>query len=295
VEDPTPVLDRLRTYVAQPDDEDPARAREEQAADREEARALVRRRLAGVAPETRERYEFLLAAASTGVVITEDHGFWIDFRAAYKVRRVLSEFGWRLVPAAFNVPTDVFFLTVDELRATATAERTPDRRELVEARRAEMEHFAAVRPPHQLGTPPPPPPPGVAPDAFQRSMGKFNGRMYGTPDSDEPVDPTVVTGHPGSPGRVRGVARVIRTLEEAARLAPGDVLVAETTTPPWTPLFATVAAVVTDTGGVLSHCAVVAREYGMPAVVGTQNGTDRIPDGAVVEVDGDAGTVRLGA
>jgi pyruvate,water dikinase len=89
------------------------------------------------------------------------------------------------------------------------------------------------------------------------------------------------------------VARIVRSLDEADRLAPGDVLVAETTTPPWTPLFATLAAVVTDTGGVLSHCAVVAREYGMPAVVGTGDGTDRIPDGAAVEVDGDAGVVRI--
>jgi phosphohistidine swiveling domain-containing protein len=295
VEDPSPVLDRLRAYVAQPDDEDPARAQQELAAEREEARTLVRQRLAASPREARERFEFLLAAASTGVVITEDHGFWIDFRASYKVRRVLSEFGWRLVPAALNVPTDVFFLTLDELREAAAADRTPDCRDLVAARQAEMERFAAVRPPEQLGTPLPPPPPGAPPNPFMRSMAKFNGRTYGVPEPDSSgQDPAVVTGHPGSPGKVRGVARVVRHLDDAGRLAPGDVLVAETTTPPWTPLFATLAAVVTDTGGVLSHCAVVAREYGMPAVVGTGDGTDRIPDGAVVEVDGDAGVVRIG-
>jgi len=294
VEDPTPVLDRLRAYVAQPDEEDPARAQQELAAEREQARVRVRRQLSACSPEDRERYEFLLAAASTGVVITEDHGFWIDFRASYKVRRVLSELGWRLVPAAFNVPADVFFLTLDELRETATAERTPDRRALVEDRRAEMARFAAVRPPEQLGTPLPPPPPGGPLNPFMRSMTKFNGRVFGTPEADAPPEnPAVVRGHPGSPGRVRGVARVVRDLDDADRLAPGDVLVAETTTPPWTPLFATLAAVVTDTGGILSHCAVVAREYGMPAVVGTGDGSDRIPDGALVEVDGDAGVVRI--
>ncbi|MGH9036833.1 MAG: PEP-utilizing enzyme [Acidimicrobiia bacterium] len=294
IEDPSPVLDRLRAYVAQPDEEDPARAQQELAAEREQARVRVRQELAAGPPEARDRFEFLLAAASTGVVISEDHGFWIDFRAAYKVRRVLSELGWRLVPAAINVPTDVVFLTLDELVETATAERTPDRRTLVEARRAEMAHFAAIRPPEQLGTPLPPPPPGLPPDRFMRSMGKFNGRTYGAPEPDAPArDPAVVTGHPGSPGTVRGVARIIRNLDDAGRLEPGDVLVAETTTPPWTPLFATLAAVVTDTGGILSHCAVVAREYGMPAVVGTGDGTDRIPDGAVVEVDGDAGVVRI--
>ena len=76
-------------------------------------------------------------------------------------------------------------------------------------------------------------------------------------------------------------------------LRAGEILVAETTAPPWTPLFAIAAAVVTDTGGVLSHCAVVAREYAIPAVVGTVNATAAIRDGDLVEVDGDAGTVRI--
>lgn len=298
VEDPAPVLDRLRHYLAQPDEADPAVVTARLAADRQEARDEIGRRLAGHPAEVRDRFEFLLAAASTGVVITEDHGFWIDFRSSYKVRRVLLELGQRLASDPFDAiegAGDVFHLTLDELRETAADPAPSDRRELVDARRAEMARFAAVRPPERLGTPLPPPPPGVVPDPFTRSMSKFNGRMWGAPEPEVDVtDPQVVNGLPGSPGRVRGVARVIHSLDEADRLGPGDVLVAETTTPPWTPLFATVAAVVTDTGGVLSHCAVVAREYGMPAVVGTGTGSRRIPDGAVVEVDGDAGTVRLG-
>ncbi len=68
---------------------------------------------------------------------------------------------------------------------------------------------------------------------------------------------------------------------------------AETTAPPWTPLFATAAAVVTDTGGILSHCAVVAREYRIPAVVGTGTATSLIQDGQILEVDGDEGIVRI--
>jgi pyruvate,water dikinase len=102
-----------------------------------------------------------------------------------------------------------------------------------------------------------------------------------------------VKGNPGSPGKVKGIARVIRTLAEADRLHPGEILVTESTTPPWTPLFAVAAGLVSDTGGVLSHTAVVAREYGLPAVVGTGRGTDRIVDGMVIEVDGDAGLVHL--
>jgi pyruvate,water dikinase len=82
-------------------------------------------------------------------------------------------------------------------------------------------------------------------------------------------------------------------LTEADKLQSGEVLVCPSTAPPWTPLFAIACAVVTDSGGVLSHSAIAAREYGIPAVVGTMVGTHRIPDGATVTVDGAQGIVRI--
>jgi pyruvate,water dikinase len=91
------------------------------------------------------------------------------------------------------------------------------------------------------------------------------------------------------------VARVARTLAEATFLQPGEVLVAVTTMPPWTPLFGVAAAVVTETGGPLSHCAIVAREYGIPAVVGATGATRTIRTGQLVTVDGSRGVVTLGA
>ena len=117
-------------------------------------------------------------------------------------------------------------------------------------------------------------------------------KFFGTPPQP-PREPGILEGSPGSPGLVRGPARVLRSLSEAAEIQQGEVLVAETTAPPWTPLFATAAAVVTDTGGVLSHCAVVAREYRIPAVVGAAMATSTIKDGQWIEVDGDKGIVRL--
>src|SRR5699024_657225 len=95
-----------------------------------------------------------------------------------------------------------------------------------------------------------------------------------------------------SPGQARGTARIVHNLAEAERLQPGDVLVAPNTAPSWTPLFATAAAVVTDAGGVLSHCAVVAREYGTPAVVGLA-GARGLAVRRTLVVDGDTGTVHL--
>ena len=135
-----------------------------------------------------------------------------------------------------------------------------------------------------MGTDYGPPPPSLITMAF--------GKFFGLPP--EPADEAdTLKGHAGSPGKVRGTARVIRSLDDADKLKLGDVLVAETTAAPWTPLFATAAAIVTDTGGILSHCAVVAREYRIPAVVGTAVGSRMITDGQTVEVDGDAGLVRI--
>jgi pyruvate,water dikinase len=117
-------------------------------------------------------------------------------------------------------------------------------------------------------------------------------RGYGVVAS---ADVSVINGMGASKGVVRGRARVLRGLDEAHRLADGDVLVCRSTAPPWTPLFSIAAAVVTDSGGILSHSAICAREYGIPAVVGTQVATSRIPDGAMVLVDGARGTVTIEA
>src|SRR5215471_15333231 len=128
-----------------------------------------------------------------------------------------------------------------------------------------MECYHTIAAPLRLGTPPASPPPT---DAFSAALRKFFGAA--PPPAEAPG---VIRGSAGARGTARGPARVIQSLEDAGRLRPGDILVAETTSPPWTPLFATAAAVVTDTGGILSHCAVVAREYGIPAVVGTGKAT----------------------
>jgi pyruvate,water dikinase len=86
---------------------------------------------------------------------------------------------------------------------------------------------------------------------------------------------------------------VVRSLDEAKALQPGEILVTTTTMPAWTPLFGTAAAVVTETGGALSHCAVVAREYGVPAAVGVSGATRRITAGQIITVDGTSGLVTI--
>ena len=103
----------------------------------------------------------------------------------------------------------------------------------------------------------------------------------------------VIRGVAASPGSATGAARVLHGPEDFSRMQPGDVLVASITTPAWTPLFAMASAIVTDVGGPLSHGSIVAREYGIPAVLGTGVATRRIQDGQTVVVDGDSGMVTL--
>jgi len=108
----------------------------------------------------------------------------------------------------------------------------------------------------------------------------------------EPTTADALTGTPASAGQVRGKARVV--LEpQGARLEPGEILVAPSTDPGWTPLFLTAGGLVMEMGGAMSHGAVVAREYGIPAVVGVAHATARIRSGETIEVDGAAGTIRL--
>ena len=103
----------------------------------------------------------------------------------------------------------------------------------------------------------------------------------------------VLQGLPGCPGKARGIARVIASSHDPGALQPGDVLVAEITDPSWTPLFVPSAAVVVNVGAPLSHAIIVSRELGIPCVVSVTDATRRIPDGALVEVDGDLGTVTV--
>ncbi len=285
IEDPTPVIKNLKDFITQPE-RDLEAERAELVAERERAVAAAREKLASYPQPVVDEFEALLAAAVVATVLSEDHGYWIDYSATYRVRRVLLEFGRRFAEAGLlDRADDVVHLTLDEIKLTAVSLPPLDRRDLVAERRAEIERFRQVQAPPALGTPPSGSPPD---DPIMRAVGKF----FGTPPAPS-AEPGVLKGNPGSSGRIRGTARVIRSLADAARLGRGEILVAETTAPPWTPLFATAAAVVTDTGGVLSHCAVVAREYAIPAVVGVGTSTTAISDGQLIEVDGDTGIVRI--
>lgn len=285
IEDPTSVITRLKEYAGQTE-RDLDHDLDALAAERERLVAEARERLSNYPGPVKEQFESLLKAAQIGTVLSEDHAFYIDFSCNFWFRQVILEFGRRfLEEGVIEHRDDVFYLTFEELRETAENPGQLDRRALIAERRAEVEHFRTIQPPPALGTMPSGPPPD---NAMTRQAAKF----WGVPPTPSD-DPDVLFGASGSSGVVQGPAKVVLSISEAHKLQPGDVLIAPTTVPSWTPLFATAAAVVTDTGGILSHCAVVAREYGIPAVVGTGRATSMFSDGQIIEVDGNQGIVRI--
>lgn len=286
IEDPTPAIRNLQDYIQR--DEDIDAHRQAMQSERERLINDARSALVSYPEAVRMQFEALLRSAQAATVIQEDHHYWLDHRATYQLRRVFVEAGRRLAAAgSLAAPLDVVYLRFEEVRdALLALLQIPQQlHEVVVARKAALAHYAAIQPPLMLGTLPAGAPPD---DPGTRAALRF----FGAPPQPS-SEPNTINGAAGSPGKVRGRARVIRTLNEAGKLNRGDILVTETTAPPWTPLFATAAAIVTDAGGILSHCAVVAREYAIPAVVGTYTATHLIHDDMQIEVDGDNGVVRI--
>ncbi len=288
IEDPSIPLGALGGYIDLSDSENPDQHLAKAVSRREKLMAAARAKIADD-PEKSVEFEKRFEAASYNLPLTEDHAFWIDQSGIAVFRRFVMEIGARLaVNGSIATSDDVHYLFPDELKAALTS--GGDHKAVVAERRAEMAEWAKVPVPPVLGTPPPPPAPGEKGDPFIEAVVV---RLLGITPPNENTDPMLVTGVAGSGGVITGKARVVKSLNEASDVDEGDIIVCEMTLPPWVPLFSIASAFVTDTGGVLSHCAIVAREIGIPAVVGTQIGSNVIKTGQTITVDGNKGTVRI--
>jgi rifampicin phosphotransferase len=254
-----------------------ARAEAERLQAEAEARSALARE-----PKLLAQFEKRLATAQRFGVIREEQV--ASFTLGWPVmRRALLHLGGVLMKRGVLIAAeDVFFLTRDELLAALAGSSPP--RSLVPAvieRQKHWQHQRGLVPPLILGEMTP----------MMKQMLEQAEHIF-RPEGELSVR-NGLSGLPASPGQASGPIRVIRTPEEFDRLQPGDVLVAPATTPAWTPLFARAAAVVTDTGSPLAHASLAAREYGIPAVVGTGNATARLQDGQVALVDGNTGLVEV--
>jgi pyruvate,water dikinase len=214
-------------------------------------------------PDNQARFRRRVQRLAGYVPVREDRALWQLIATGSLRHAVLCRGDLLAERGLIDMPDDVLFALPGEVDHPPA-----DLRDRVRARRAEHERWRAVRPPLFVGGPAASPAAAPGP---------------------------VLKGVPGSRGFAAGVARVILDLADAGRVEPGDVLVCTMTAPPWTPLFAIAAAVVTESGELGSHPAIAAREYGIPCVVGATGATKAIPDGAPVEVDGTAGTVTIRA
>jgi pyruvate,water dikinase len=247
---------------------------------------------ARLGPRRRTAFLRLLRWAQDTAPIREDA--LADVGLAWPLlRRMLLELGQRLVGSGVLAdPADVFWLRFQELRsavefgvaspgapsavAIVGADR-PVRAAAVEERKMLWRGRAKAAAPQLL------------PES--KWMERVFGSMMPARSQAQPGDTIKGTG--ASSGRVTAPARVLAGPQDFDQMVPGDVLVARITTPAWTSLFAMASAVVTDVGGPLSHSSIVAREYGIPAVLGTGVATQRLASGQQIRVDGDAGTVTI--
>ncbi len=217
--------------------------------------------------------------------LTPDHHFYIDQGANAHVRLVLVAIGRKLADAGVvDDAEDVMFLRYNELRGLIGDSAALDARALVTQRKAERERFYGFRPPAWIGT-------ATQsqldfpylvnwgfPEKFNRKAGEIAGQVKGIG---------------GSPGVVEGIARVVLREDQFDAVRAGDILVCHMTNPAWVVLFTKIAGLVTNAGGLTAHPAVLSREFGIPAVVGTQDATSLINNGDRLRVDGSTGTVEI--
>ena len=287
-DDPSPLLETVKFYL-RGQGNDPYERQRRSAARREDETSRITARLG---PNRRAAFLRLLRWAQNAAPIREDA--LADVGLAWPLlRRMLFELGQRLVGSGVVAEAgDVFWLRHRELRSAVefglagpgtsaavaiTGAERPVRAGAVEERKMLWRGQAKAAAPQLL------------PES--RWMERAFGSMMPAVPQDQSGD--VIKGVGASSGRVTAPARVLGGPQDFDRMVPGDVLVARITTPAWTSLFAMASAVVTDVGGPLSHSSIVAREYGIPAVLGTGVATQRLTSGQRIRVDGDAGTVTI--
>ncbi len=281
-EDPLPMLLSLTALVDQAPEQD---VRTRQAKMAEQREALVAETMQAMNPLSRRLFRWVWKWTKYYAPYRESVMFYVG--SAWPTLRTLArELGQRLTDAGtISTPSDIYYLESTEIAEAIDAragghggadfvQRVRERRALRDARK-------------QLAPPPKVPARSVI------KIGPIKMSMFDPTPSNAVNEGPVLNGYAVSTGRVTAQASVIRSISEFDQMKPGTILVCTTTTPAWTPLFSQAKGLVTDVGGALAHGSIVAREYGIPAVMGTGVATDRITSGMTLVVDGDAGTVTL--
>ena len=279
-EDPAPILEAVRGYLAT-DYDYPANI----AAVRDDLAKAKAEAVDGLEGERREQLQGALDRSLSMNPLTPDHHFYVDQGTNARLRLLLIATGEKLVGAGtLDDPEDVMYLRYNELRLLMADRSAFDARGTVGERRDAREAAYELRPPSWVGT------------ATKTALDFPYNALWGFPEkfyAGEPATAGEVRGLAASPGVVEGPARYVASLDEFDQVQDGEILVCRMTNPAWVVLFTKISGLVTDAGGAVSHPAVVAREFGIPAVVGTTNGGERIKTGDRVRVNGSTGVVEI--
>jgi pyruvate,water dikinase len=279
-EDPAPIVEAIRGYIAT--DYDYPSNIEAVRKDLEAAKVEV---MEGVEGDNRAKLQEALDLSLGMNPLTPDHHFYIDQGTNARLRIALIAIGGKLADAGvLDGAEDVMYLRYNELRLLMADPSAFDAHEIVSDRRDYREDAAERRPPSWAGT------------ATKTALDFPYNALWGFPEkfyAGEPSTTGEVKGLAASPGVVEGPARFVASLDEFDQVKDGEILVCRMTNPAWVVLFTKISGLVTEAGGAVSHPAVVAREFGIPAVVGTTNAGERIKTGDRIRVNGGTGIVEI--
>ncbi|MEN9643577.1 MAG: hypothetical protein RL238_246 [Actinomycetota bacterium] len=284
-ERPDLIRGRLRSAVEHEQENSLARAEE-----------MADQLRAAVPAEHRDEFESLLTEARLVYRLRDERGIYSDSAATGLLRLALIELGRRMAERGrINFMYDTLDVTSAEIDSLLTGGAAPTADEL-SARVARRKALSAAGAPPFLGDPPQPPPPmdGLPPSII-RVMSALGFTIQGVlGEAEAPAgDEQMIIGIGGSSGTYEGPARLVRNFDDLWHVQEGDVLVTPATGESFNAFLHLVGAIVTDHGSFASHAAIMGREMGFPTVVGSVNATSRIPAGAIVRVDGEAGSVTI--
>ncbi len=290
IEDPSPPLTNMKQFLVKGGGFNLEEERVKLAREREAAEKEV---LARIAPEQKGWFTTLLRLAQKSGVFSEEHDHYLDLYMHAMMRRSALAIARRLAAAGtIGSVDDIFFIIPEEIRKVALAPEQFDLKPTVAARRAAWMEWCKT-----------PNPPVILAEGFD--MDQAMGVLV---KSNDPIALKVVVGampvvRPelkadlhgtcGSPGVAEGPARVIMSEDELADVQPGEILVAATTSPSWTPVFSFIKGVVVDRGASLSHAAIVGREYGIPVLMNVFVGTQKIKTGQRIRMDTNLGALFI--
>ncbi len=283
VEDNTPIVEQVKNYFDT--DYDYHKAYNKCIKEQDEAIAELRKKLASRPKADKDRFEQALDLNLRMMPLTPDHHFYFDQATFARLRLVLLRVARKMVKdGLLDDPEDIMYLEYEQLRRYIASPKTYDARSLIAKAKKEMEKARQVHPRAWVGT------------VTQWNMySEPYHTLWGYPERFERGSGEGIKGEikglAASAGVVEGVAHVVHNPVEFDDVKKGEIMVCIMTNPAWAVVFSKIAGIVTDTGGVLSHSAIVAREFMIPGVVGTSNATREIKTGDKIRVNGSTGVV----